>query len=151
MRRPEIRHYSEEELLVHILEEETPELAQEISSHLRACGECDAIFKDYVEVVNQIRSWSVLEPAEDVWRAQKASLLAQYRQDFAAGRMGGLLSAFFRSLQTGWNYALDHPLPALGLVAVALTFAMERTITTFRLDRVLPGASEVLQILKQIL
>lgn len=151
MKRPESRHYSEEELLMHFLQEETSGIAQEISAHLRECGECDAIFKDYGDVVRKIQTWEVPDPPEDVWHARKAAVLAHYRQDHARGRGEGLLLVVFRSLQSGWSYALEHPLPTLGFVAAAVTFAMEQTISTFRLDQILPGANEVFQLLKQIL
>ncbi len=151
MKLPDSRHYSEEELLMHFLQEETAVAAREIAAHLRECGECEAILRDYADVVGRIQSWTIPQLPEDVWAARRVSLLAQYSQDFARGRGRGLLSFLFMSLQSGWDYALAHPLPSLGFVAVAVTFAMERTISTFRLDRILPGASEVFQILKQIL
>lgn len=151
MKRPESRHYSEEELLMHLLEEETSGTAREISTHLMDCGECDAILKDYGQVVRLIHEWDVPDLSEETWRLQKAAVLARYRQDYTKGRSRGIISAFARSLQLGWSYALEHPLPTLGFVAAAVTFAMEQTISTFRLDQILPGASDVFRILKQIL
>jgi hypothetical protein len=151
MRQPVSRHYTEEELLMHFLQEETPNTAGEISSHLLECGECDAIFKDYADVVGRIQAWSIPDLADDVWRAQKAAVLAQFRQEQVIGKNKGLVSALLKNLQSTWSYALEHPLPTLGYVAIAITFAMEQTISTFRLDRILPGASEVFEILKQIL
>jgi len=151
MRQPVSRHCTEEELLMHFLYEETPNTAREISSHLLECGECDAILKDYADVVRRIQAWSVPDLADDVWRTQKAAVLAQVRQDQAIGKNRGLVSAFLKSLQSTWSYALEHPLPTLGYVAIAITFAMEQTISTFRLDRILPGASDIFAILKQIL
>ena len=151
MRRPVSRHYTEEELLMHFLHEETSNTAREISSHLLECGECDAIFKDYADVVGRIRTWSIPDLAGDVWHVQKAAVLAQFRQENATGKNRGFVSALWKSLQSTWGYALEHPLPTLGYVAVAITFALEQTISTFRLDRILPGASQVFEILKQIL
>ena len=150
MKRLKSRHCTEEELLLHFLHEETPEVEREVADHLRQCNECDAVFKEYVQVVREIQTWSVEEPAEDAWAACEASLLAQYRRDLAGGKGKGFLPSLQKSLLAAWNYALENPLPTLGYIAVAVAFAMERTISTFRLDRILPGASEVFNILRQV-
>lgn len=150
MRRPRSRHYTEEELLMHLLGEETSDMGKEISTHLRECDECDGIFREYGDLVERIRTWAVLEVSEEVWQAQKAALLARYCQDFAGGRGKGIISFFRTSLERAWNYALEHPLSTLGYVAVAIAFALQQTISTFRLDRILPGASQVFEILRQV-
>ena len=150
MRRPRSRHYTEEELLLHFLGEETPGMKAEIAAHLLECGECDAIFADYGDLVGKLQAWAVPEVPDRIWQAQKAQLLAQYRQDYAGGRRGGMISSFLGILQSAWNYALENPLPTLAYIAVAIAFALERTISTFRLDRILPGASEVFEILRQV-
>jgi hypothetical protein len=150
MKRPRSRHYAEEELLMHLLDEETSDMGKEISAHLLECDECDGIFKEYGDLVERIHAWAVLEVSEEVWQAQKAALLTLYRQDFAGGRGKGIISFFLTSLETAWNYALEHPLSTLGYVAVAIAFALQQTISTFRLDRILPGASQVFEILRQV-
>jgi predicted anti-sigma-YlaC factor YlaD len=150
MKRSGSRHYTEEELLMHFLQEETPNMAREISTHLQDCGECDSIFQEYGDLVGRIQSWTIPELPEEVWRSQKAFLLAQYRQDLTAGKGKGFLSSLQKALQATWTYALENPLPTLAYIAVAIAFAFERTISTFRLDRILPGASEVFEILKQV-
>ncbi len=150
MRRHETRHWTEEELLMHFLREETDEVDKEISAHIERCDECVAIFREYGDLVGQIRAWSVPEVPEDVWQAQNALLLAQYRQDLAKGRGRSFISSLHKSFSTIWNYALENPLPTLGYIAVAVAFAIERTISTFRLDRILPGANEVYEILRQV-
>jgi len=150
MRRPRSRHYAEEELLMHLLDEETPDMGQVISAHLLECDECDAISKEYADLVERIHTWAVAEVSEEVWQAQKAALLTLYRQDFAGGRGKGIISFFLTSVEAAWNYALEHPLPTLGYVAVVVAFALEQTISTFRLDRILPRASEVFEILRQV-
>jgi len=150
MRRPRSRHYTEEELLMHLLDEETSDMGMEISTHLRECDERDGIFSEYGELVERIRTWAISGVSEEVWQAQKAALLALYREDFAGGRGKGIISFFRASLERAWNYALEHPLPTLGYVAVAIAFALQQTISTFRLDRILPGASQVLEILRQV-
>ena len=150
MRRTGSRHYTEEELLMHFLGEETPGVGKEISAHLLVCDECDALCKEYGDLVGRIKAWAVPDLAEEAWRAQKADLLAQYRTDYAGGRRRGFLASLQKSLVTGWNYALENPLPTLCYIAVAVAFALERTISTFRLDRILPGASDVFEILKQV-
>lgn len=150
MKRPASRHYAEEELLMHYLREETPEVGKEISTHLRECSECTAIFEEYGELVDRIQAWPLPESSQEAWRAQKGMLLAQYRTDFAGGRRQGFWPSFQKSLATAWNYALENPLPTLAYIAVAVAFALERTISTFRLDRILPGATEMFEILRQV-
>jgi hypothetical protein len=150
MRRPQSRHYTEEELLMHLLGEETPEMGMEISAHLLECGECDGILKEYRELLERIHTWAVSEVSEEAWQAQRAALLVRYRQEIESGRGKGIISFFQTSLKTAWDYALEHPLPTLGYVAVAIAFALHQTISTFRLDRILPGASQVFEILKQV-
>lgn len=150
MKRTGSRHYTEEELLMHYLQEETADVGREIAVHLGECRECDAVFGEYGDLVEKIRTWPVPELQEEAWRAQKAILLAHYREDSAAIRPKGILPTLWRSLIAIWDYALENPLPTLAYVAVAVAFALERTISTFRLDRILPGASEVFEILRQV-
>jgi predicted anti-sigma-YlaC factor YlaD len=150
MKRPGSRHYTEEELLMHYLLEETAEAGREISAHLQECSECRAVFEEYGDLVERIRGWAVPEIQQEAWQAQKAILLAHYREDTAGGRRRGLISSLQKSLLSAWNYALENPLPTLAYIAVAIAFALERTISTFRLDRLLPGASEVFEILRQV-
>jgi hypothetical protein len=135
---------------MHLLGEETSDMEKEISTHLRECDECDGIFREYGSLVERIRTWTVSEVPEELWQAQKAALLARYRQDFAGGRGKGIIAFLRTSLETAWNYALEHPLSTLGYVAAALAFALQQTISTFRLDRILPGASQVFEILRQV-
>lgn len=150
MKRHDSRHYTEEELLMHFLQEETADVAREISGHLEECGECDAIFREYGDLVGRIQAWPVPEVPEQARQSRKAVLLAQVRQDIASGRGKGIIPFLHDIFLAAWNHALEHPLPTLGYIAVAVAFALERTISTFRLDRILPGASEVFQILRQV-
>ncbi|MBP1596217.1 MAG: hypothetical protein H6Q05_1594 [Acidobacteria bacterium] len=150
MRKTGFRHYSEEELLMHFLQEETEEVGQEISVHLRECGECDSIFKEYGYLVGQVQAWRVPEIPESVWQTRKSRLLLQFREDLERSKGRGMLSSLRAAIQSAWDYALEHPLPTLGYIAIAIAFALERTISTFRLDRVLPGASDVFEILRQV-
>jgi len=149
MRRSGERHYSEEELLMHFLGEETDEAGAGISGHLTTCGECHSIYREYADLVGRIRGWQVPEVPVDIRQALKAALLARYRQDRARGR-GGLWAAVRQYLVPAWNYALENPLPTLGYIAVAVAFALERTISTFRLTNLLPGAGEVIELLRQV-
>jgi hypothetical protein len=150
MRRQEVRHYSEEELLMHLLEEETDAMSDAVSTHLRKCNECAAVFEEYQNLVSGINSWQIEEVAEEAWRSQKAQLMAWLSREKpqSDGSVFDSLAAVFTK---GWNYALAHPLPTLGYIAIALAFASERTISVFRLDRVLPSTGEVFQILRQVL
>ena len=150
MKRHESRHFSEEELLMHFLGEETTDAAREISGHLERCSECHAISSEYGALVGRIQAWPVPEIPEQAGQSRKAALLAQYRRDMASGRGKGIIPFLHDFLLGAWNHALEHPLPTLGYLAVAVAFALERTISTFRLDRILPGASEVIQLLRQV-
>jgi hypothetical protein len=150
MKRSQSRHHTEEELLLHFLQEETPVVGRMISDHLEVCDECAAIYREYGDLVTRIQAWAVPEVAEDVWQNKKQILLAQYREDLAVGRRKGLWSAFQKNFQSAWNYALENPLPTLAYIAVALAFALERTITTLSLDQILPGANQVFEILRQV-
>lgn len=150
MRRPGSRHFTEEELLMHYLQEETSEAGKEISLHLQECSECAAVFEEYRDLVERIRGWEVPEIAEEAWQARKSLLMTRYREDTAAGRRRGFVLSLQKSLVSVWNYALENPLPTLAYIAVAIAFALERTISTLRLDRLLPGANEVFAILRQV-
>jgi hypothetical protein len=135
---------------MHYLQEETPEVGKEISIHLQGCRECTAVFGEYGELVDRILAWPFPEISQEAWSVQKRMLLAHYRTDFAGGRRQGFLPSLQKSLATAWNYALENPLPTLAYIAVAVAFALERTISTFRLDRILPGATEMFEILRQV-
>jgi hypothetical protein len=150
MKRPGVRHYTEEELLMHFLQEETADMGLEISAHLKECGECDSVLQEYADLVTRIRDWAVPEQPAEVWQTCRAAVLTQYRNDQSAGRGMGIVKTVRQSLATAWNFALENPLPTLGYIAVTLAFALERTISTFRLDRILPGANDVLELLKQV-
>jgi hypothetical protein len=151
MKHPESRHLTEEELLMHYLQEETANSGREIAAHLRDCGECSTVYEEYRNLVEKIQAWPVPDPPDETWRAQKAILLAHYRQDRAEIGPKGFLHYLRKSLPKLWNYALENPLPTLAYVTVAIAFAMERTISAFRLEQILPGASEVFEILRQVL
>ncbi len=151
MKRPDVRHYTEEELLLHVLGEESPELTSAIASHFESCHECRSVYQEYEALVVSIRRWQVPELPEESWQARRVELLAQFRQDRQLIRREGILDYLKRATGGIWAYALDNPLPTLGYVAAAVAFASERTITTFRLDRVLPATTEVFKIIRQVL
>jgi hypothetical protein len=146
-----MRHYTEEELLMHVLQEETPELAGVIADHLSRCRECRAVFREYESLVGRIVRWRAAEPAESRWRNLERNLLTQYRKDRDWLQQGRWTRTIRRWVGRAWDYALENPLPTMGYVAAALAFASERTITIFRLDKLLPGASDLFEILKQVL
>jgi hypothetical protein len=135
---------------MHFLREETADANREISAHLEECGECGAILQEYGDLVARIQAWPVPEIPEQARQSRKAVLLARYRQDIASGSGRGIIPFLHSVFLASWNHALEHPLPTLGYIAVAVAFALERTISTFRLDQILPGASEVFQILRQV-
>jgi anti-sigma factor RsiW len=151
MRRPEARHYSEEELLLHILGEAAAESRAEVSAHLEKCQECRSVWQEYSALVKSIGRWIIPVPSEESWQGCNAKLIAQFRQDRDWLRRKGL----FWYLRWGglkvWDYAMENPLPTMGYVAAALAFASERTITVFRLDWILPATGEVIKFLRQVL
>jgi anti-sigma factor RsiW len=150
MRRPSGRHYTEEELLMHLLGEEDSGLSAAVASHLQDCSECLAVFQEYSQLYDDIRSWRVKEIPEDQWEENRSRLMSRFREERELAQRG-MLHSLVRVLRGYWNYALENPLPTLGYVIVAIAFASERTISVFRLDRIIPGTNEVLQILRQVL
>ena len=151
MSRQEIRHYTEEELLLHVLGEEDPEAGRAIALHFERCPECKAVFQEYEDFVRNIGSWKVPELPEESWRTQKLELLWRYRADGPRRLRKGVWEFLSRGAQTAWDYALANPLPALGYIIAAVAFASERTITIFHLDKVLPATTEVFKIIRQVL
>jgi len=148
MRKPQVRHYTEEELLLYLMEEEPEGNRALVSAHVAECYQCKAVLEEYQAFVQNVQHWEVPDLSNRAWQEQKARLMEIVRQE---PHRRGLYDRLVRGFQALWNYALENPLPTLGYVAVALAFASERTITLFRLDRVLPAASEILEILRQLL
>jgi hypothetical protein len=150
MKRPAFRHYSEEELLMHILGEDDPKGSAMIASHLEECHECQVVLREYQHVLEDIHSWMVEEIPEVAWQQQKGRLMTFVRDESRTSfrdiwvRLGGVISQ-------GWDYAMAHPLPTLGYIALALAFASQSTISTFRLDQMLPTTGEVIQVLRMVL
>jgi len=151
MKLPDDRHYTEEELLMHLLGEEVSEIGSAIASHLQKCGQCRAVFQDFQLLQKSILAWKVPEASEDVWLVRKVQLMNLFREDPSQRRGEGFLPFLTRLVQGAWSYALENPLPTLAYVIVAVAFASERTITLFRLDRILLATNEVLAILRQVL
>jgi anti-sigma factor RsiW len=151
MKLPDERHYTEEELLMHLLGEEVPAPGSAIAAHLPKCGQCRAVFQEYQQLQKDILAWQAPELPEEAWQARKAELMNLFREDRSRSRREGFLPLLARLIQGAWSYALENPLPTLGYVIVAVAFASERTITTFRLDRILPATNEVLALLRQVL
>jgi anti-sigma factor RsiW len=150
MRRTESRHYTEEELLLHLLGEDDPDARATTAAHLEACPECRTVLHDYEAVRNNILQWKIEEPAEEVWRQREAQLLEMFRNDRIWLRRRGVLRSLQEGFRALWDYALENPIPAMGYLAAAVAFASERTITVFRLEHVLPRTNQVLEILRQV-
>ncbi len=151
MKRPETRHYSEEELLLHIIGEVAPGPRAEISAHLEVCPECRSVLHEYAALVKNLANWSVPELSEESWLSNKSSLMAQFRQDREWIRRKGIFWYLRWGAVKVWDYAMENPLPTMGYIAAAIAFASERTITVFRLDWILPATGEVFRILRQVL
>jgi hypothetical protein len=152
MKKADVRHYTEEELLLHLLGEQPTTMAGEISSHVEVCQQCSAIRQEFQALKSSVSSWKVPEVPEEIWRARKADLMAHFFRDRASLKRRESLSAVvLRWCRFMWGYAVENPLPTMGYIAVAVAFASERTISLFRLDKILPATNEVLEILRQIL
>ena len=134
---------------MHLLQEESPEVGENIAGHVRECGECHAVLREYELVVARILRWGLDDFPAEAWDADRVRLLEQYRHDRSWLERRGLLQTLIRSLEAAWSYALENPLPTLGYIVVAIAFASERTITFLRLDRVVPATSEVIEIIRQ--
>jgi len=151
MSRPEVRHYTEEELLLHALGDEAAEAGQAVEAHLGACAECAAVFQEYLQLVQDIRQWEVPELTVESWLRQSRELLRVYRSEGPRKRVQSLWLVLGQSAAKIWDYALANPLPALGYIIAAVAFASEQTISVFHLDRVLPATSELFKIIRQVL
>lgn len=151
MTRRVMRHYTEEELLMHLLGEETREIGSMISAHLPECSECEAVFQEFQELKQSIQAWIIKDLPEESWEAHKAQLMELFRRDASSMRRKRIFRFPFRALQSVWDYALEHPITAIVYVAAAVAFASERAIEVFRLQSALPAANQVIEILKQVL
>ena len=150
MKQPHERHFAEEELLMHVLGEEIPEMANAIAAHLENCGQCRPVFQEYQQVQKSILRWQVPEIPEPVWETHRTDLMKSFREERLRRGDTRFFPFLERLVRGAWSYALENPLPTLGYVIVAVAFASERTITIFRLDRILPATNEVLAILRQV-
>jgi hypothetical protein len=151
MRRRDARHYSEEELLLHLLAEDSPGLSAEIAVHTTECGECAAVLGEYREVVAGIQEWKAPAIDEREWERVRSELSELFKQGRARGRRGVAWHNLRRGIEFAWNYALENPVPTVVYITAATLFALERTITTFRLEKVVPATGAILEILRQML
>jgi hypothetical protein len=151
MSRPEVRHYTEEELLLHALGDEAAEAGKAVETHFGTCPECAAVFQEYRQLVRDIRQWEVPELTVESWLKQSRELLHLFRSERSRKRMRGPWIVIGQSLAGVWDYALANPLPALGYIVAAVAFASERTISVFHLDRVLPATTELFKFIRQVL
>jgi hypothetical protein len=89
--------------------------------------------------------------AEGEWGRIRSELLDLFRQGRTKVRRGVLWYRLRRGIEFAWNYALENPIPTVVYITAATLFALERTITTFRLEKVVPATGELLEILRQML
>jgi hypothetical protein len=151
MRKPETRHYTEEEILMFAIGEVPQAMAAAIAGHLQECAGCAGVSEEFRGLAESISAWQLPEPGDAEVAAAKASVLAEFRRDRAFTPVEDTIPRkWVRSLIKIWDYALENPLPTIGYVVVGLAFASERTIDLFRLDRILPATNEVFEILRQI-
>jgi anti-sigma factor RsiW len=150
MKRPSVRHFSEEELLMHILGEGDPKGSALLEAHLGECQECSTVFIEYRQLLEDIHCWKVDEISEAAWQQQKERLASLVR-DESGTSFRGVWRHLGNAISQAWDYAVAHPLPALGYIALALAFASQRTISIFHLDQILPSTGEVIQVLRMVL
>jgi hypothetical protein len=145
------RHYTEEELLMHLLGEELPDVGIGISSHLATCPLCASLFNELDEAVKTIRSWRLEELPEGSWQLLKAQFRERIRQDSCFSRNNGILDSVFDVLRSAWDYSVECPIPAICLIGLVIAFASEKAIEFFQLQHMMPSAGQVIGILRQVL
>lgn len=151
MNRESDRHYTEEELLLHVIRELPDTVASQLEEHLAGCRECSGVLGGFQEVLRSVESWQVPEVPPERWERARALLLDEFRRDRESLGRPGVWQSLVRLSQAVWGYAMENPLPTLGYVVAAVAFTSERTITVFRLDRVLPATGELIEILRRAL
>jgi hypothetical protein len=151
MNRQEERCYLEEELLMHLLNEELPDNAIKISNHLASCPSCKVVFNNLDETVKAVCAWGVEELPTESWESTKIQLMQHFRRDLHLLRSKGMNPPIFNILRLAWDYAIKSPIPAICFVAVVMAFASERTIEFFRLQPMMPSASQIVEMLRKVL
>jgi hypothetical protein len=151
MIKQEQQHYTEEELLMHLLGEELPDVGNAISSHLTKCPLCAALFSELDEAVKTIHSWRLEELPEESWQLLKTQFRERIRQDSYFSRNNGILGSVFDVLRSAWDYSVECPLPAICLIGLVIAFASEKAIEFFRLQHMMPSVGQVIGILRQVL
>lgn len=146
----EERHYTEDELLLHLMEEEAAGARAAVSAHLGRCAECSAVLADFQRFRDVLSSWTLPVVPEETWLARKSDLLESIRREETRRESGNRWSWAVVSVRRVWDYAVNNPLPTLGYIAAAVAFASERTISLFRLDELLPATGEFLDIIRQV-
>lgn len=147
----EQRCYLEEELLMHLLNEEPPDEAISISNHLASCRSCNAVFNDLVEAEKAIRSWTVEDLPAESWESVKIQFMQLIHQDSLLFRGRGMIGSIFNIFQSAWDYAIKSPIPAICFVGAVIAFASESTIEFFRLQPMMPSAGQVIEMLRKVL
>lgn len=145
------RHYTEEELLLHLIQELPDTVSSQLEGHLTGCRECAGVLAGFREVLRSIESWKVPDVSPMRWEDVRHHVLEEFRRERESIGRTGTWRSLTRLAQAVWNYALENPLPTLGYVVAAVAFTSERTITVFRLDRVLPATGELIEILRRTL
>jgi predicted anti-sigma-YlaC factor YlaD len=81
------RCYLEEELLLHVLNDEHPDEKIRISNHLASCRSCKDVFDELVEAERAIRSWTVEDLPAESRESMKMEIMQHIRQDPALFRV----------------------------------------------------------------
>jgi anti-sigma factor RsiW len=151
MNRHDPNCHLEEELLMHLLEEDSPEDAIRISNHLASCRSCKAAFSDLVETERAIRSWEVEDLPAESWELMKIELIRLIRRDSRLVRSRGIVGTMLNFLQPAWEYAIKSPVPAICFVGAVIAFAAQSAIGFFRLQPIMPTAGQVIEVLRKAL
>jgi hypothetical protein len=150
MKRSEIPHRSEQELLMHLLDEELLARDSGVSRHLQQCHKCSAVLQGYKELLSDIRSFTIKDVSHGAWQEQKDRVMAAIKVG-GIGNHQRVWPCLKAALARHWEYALANPLPTLGCIALVIAFASQETISIFRLDRMLPNTGDVIRLIKQVL
>ena len=151
MNRQEERCFLEEELLMHLLDEERPDDSIRISNHIESCSSCRAVFNDFIEVDKAIRSWTIEELPEESWESMKIQLMENAQKDAFLFRGKGMISSVFNIFQPAWSYAIKSPIPAVCSFGIVIAFASESVMEFFRLQHMMPSAGQIIGMLRKIL
>jgi anti-sigma factor RsiW len=145
-----LRHYSEEEILMHILGEEHPDKSGNLSRHLQGCRECSSTADELRALINKILNWKTPFVSEAVWVERKSEIMEALRHEQAAHLSTGIWELVKNRIKPLRDFVAEHPLATLVYGAAVLAFAVGQTIALFHLRTILPSGNRVVEIISSI-